>query len=520
MVGGGEPRDIHTSRFSSDNRGVTQTVTAVVVVAIAVGLVAVSVTMLTGVSEEPAAAPQASTDVELGPGGVSVELQAVSNADSIAVRQGGELLERISAPAAGTKIEVDASELDDDESIQIVGENGDDEFVIDTIDVSDEFEDGDGGSGSGSGGSGSAGGGATSASSDDGTSPDDGSSGPVHVATSSSGGSSGGASGGGNGGGSNDDSDDSTTFSVDTDWQTTSYGTVGTVDSGEGLVAGNESGAVTMVNRSDGRVAWSSEVTSAAISGVATGAGDDVYVGTEDGTVRRLSADGSTDWTVDVPDRADAGENASVESVTVADDGSVYATVAAYNDTTASAVTRLDANGSSTWTYAGDGKPVATAVSDDGSTYLATRDAAADETQVVEVDENGTTAWSQSISRPVTAVDTVGGGVTYAVASNGTAASAVRRLDRNGDADWNYSTGTDATVSAVAFNEGRTLLGFDGATAANVRAVDPDGSLVWDERVTDASGSGALDVTALSTTGDGEIYVGGTQLLRLNETAS
>lgn len=507
MLGDGDPRTTISGTRTFDTRAVSGTLGAVVVIGIGIALVAFSATMLSGMAETTGQQPRAATDVELGPGGVVVELEAVGDADSVRIQRNGELIHELVDPQAGIQTVIEASNVSAGDTITVVGEADGNRVVLDSVTVDDRsaaaMDDG-----------------ANAVASDDTSVPDvpadingdvsmpfDGSDEEIEATGDTTDGSS-----------SSDERDDSTdenesdrlrlSWTVD-DIDTRS---LQVEDSGP-LLAGTRAGSVTEIDRADGTANWSTSVGDGPVVGVTQGDTDTVYAGSDGGTIHRID-DGAANWSVDVASTLDADPEADVTDLDHGA-GSTYTAVTAVNDTTASAVARVDADGTVQWTSTADSNEVsALDASSDGGAVVAETDQTSSEHRVRRVEEDGTTSTETSLPREPTALLTVDGQTTVALAANETASSSVWQLADDGTPAWQYETDPDANVTAMAAADGRTYVAV-GDENGTVVALDETGSPVWQDALSnETDGTETPSVTSLSVGPDGDLYASTPDLTR------
>jgi signal peptidase I len=216
-----------------------------------------------------------------------------------------------------------------------------------------------------------------------------------------------------------------------------------TTDADGHVYVGSDDGRVRKLASADGTQVWQSSAHGSGIRAVTVDTDGNVYTGTEDGTVRRLAADGAQVWSF-------AGHSAAVRGLAVAPTGDVYT---ASSDTT---VRRLDRGGVQVWSFGGHtGVVNAVALDADGRLFTASSDGT-----VREVDATGgTQVWSSTVHTGAVrgvAVDT--GGYVISGGSDDT----VRRLRRSdGGQVWSFGGHTDDVLGVTSYPGRYTAAGHD-----------------------------------------------------------
>ncbi|MFB6164809.1 MAG: hypothetical protein ABEJ31_06580 [Haloarculaceae archaeon] len=433
----------------------SQTVGAVLIVAIGVMLVAFSVTMLTGFGGDTAGPARAATDVETGPSGVTVELQAVDRADAIAIKRNGEVVKRITSPTAGTTAVVNASQLSPGDELTVVGENDGQEFVLDSYSVGNlDFDVGS-------------------------LPAPSGDTGPSYAGDSGQ-------------------------------WQPGGDGRYGQVASGgdDGVYAGGDDGTVTRLGDGENATNWTASVGDAPITEL-TGEDGGAVVGTADETVARVTALGTVAWRVDPTADVAAVENATVADVAVGADGTTYAAVQSAHGA-GYAIATVASNGTVTSTVESADALERVAVAADGRTYAVSTAPGTDDRRLQEIAANGTVTATRTLARPVSALAAAGDRVVYGLGPTPSRDGTVVGLAADGTVAWRYDVAGNLSASALAVNGSRTVVGLaaDGAIGVdNVIGLDATGTETWTQQlsVTRAGVQCGLTIEGL-TVENGTVY--------------
>jgi|GEM_PF-2027150 len=181
-----------------------------------------------------------------------------------------------------------------------------------------------------------------------------------------------------------------------------------------------------------------------------------IYSGSGDRTVRKISPDGNQIWQF-------TGHGSTVYAVTVDNNGNVYS---GSDDRT---VRKISPDGNQIWQFTGHGSTVyAVAVDNNGNVYSGSYDQT-----VRKISPDGDEIWQfTGHTWTVIAVAVDNNGNVY----SGSGDYTVRKISPDGNQIWQFTGHTDAVRAVAVDNYGNVYSGSDDRTA---RKISPDGNEVW-----------------------------------------
>jgi len=192
------------------------------------------------------------------------------------------------------------------------------------------------------------------------------------------------------------------------------------------------------------------------VNAVAVDNNGNIYSGSDDSTVRKISPDGNEIWQF-------TGHTNFVYAVAVDNNGNVYS---GSNDRT---VRKISPDGNEIWQFTGHGSTVyAVAVDNNGNIYSGSYDQT-----VRKISPDGNQIWQfTGHTWTVIAVAVDNNGNVY----SGSGDRTVRKISPDGNQIWQFTGHTDAVRAVAVDNYGNVYSGSDDRTA---RKISPDGNEVW-----------------------------------------
>jgi outer membrane protein assembly factor BamB len=243
---------------------------------------------------------------------------------------------------------------------------------------------------------------------------------------------------------------------------------------------GSDNGNIYAIN-ADGSPKWTYITGGIILSSPAIGADGVVIVGNENYNLYAINPNGSLKWSYTT------GNSITLSSPVIGTDGTVYIGCTDQN------LYAINPDGSLKWAYyTGFQIKSSPAIGADGTVYVGS-----EFTDLHAINPDGSLKWSYATGGPVDSSPAIGADGTVYVGSDD---NKLYAINPSGSLQWTYTLASDINFVTPAIAADGTI--YMGCSDSNLYAINPDGSLKWTYATGDAiNGAPAIGL-------DGIVYVG------------